>query len=95
MHTRARPRSSAGKVELSFANWVLGGSLISVSPMGSEFEFERQRRRSTGRSRTIVEVDSVCRLLLFHCISFMFLSMRLVEEVDGTTLYERGRIVAN
>ena len=58
-----RPRSSAKKVELSFTNWVLGGSLVSVSSTASEVELERQRRRSAGKARTIVEVDSVCHLI--------------------------------
>jgi hypothetical protein len=57
MSTRRRTDK---KVELSFTNWVLGGSLLSVSSAACDVELQRQRRRSSGKTRAVVEVDSVC-----------------------------------
>lgn len=49
-------RTSDRKVEVSFTNWVLGGSLVSVTSTQSD----TRRRRTSGRRVIITEVDSVC-----------------------------------
>jgi hypothetical protein len=55
MPTQARTQ----KVQLSFSNWVLGGSLVSLTTTETD-----TKRSSSSRKVVVVEVDSVRSLPL-------------------------------
>jgi hypothetical protein len=57
-------RKKDKKVEVSFTNWVLGGSLLSLTST----ESDRDRRRSASKRVIVTEVKSVSLVKSFHLL---------------------------
>ena len=61
----SRVQKKDKKVEVSFTNWMLGGSLLSVTSVDTETDKKTHPQRRISRKVYVADVGSVCFLFSY------------------------------